>query len=350
MGLLIFGWVMVYSSSALFAITRYHDQFFFLKRQLLWSVIGIFGFLAAMNTPLSFWQKNAKLFYGGTVVLLLAVLIFGPEVAGARRWLRLGPFRFQPSEMAKLAMVFVVADYMDRRQSRLRDLKKGLVPILFPTGLLLFLIFIEPDLGTPVLMSGVLLVLLILAGARWRHLVVMGLVSLPLLAAAIMKVRYRLDRFFAYLDPWSDPYGRGYQLVQSLLAMGSGGILGRGLGNSRIKISHLPDAHTDFCFFRFGRGVGVAGNTHLRGALFIYLCQGFKDTFSSLMAAGIGLMIGFQALINMGVASGLFPTKGMPLPFLSFGGSSLVITFISLGILVRISHSRPSVQETKELR
>jgi cell division protein FtsW len=273
------------------------------------------------------------------------VLLIGPSISGARRWIRLGGLGFQPSELAKLAMILVVADYLDRRQSRLKEFSRGLLPILILVGLMVGLILLEPDLGTPVLMCSVFLMLLILGGARWRHLITMAMVALPFIALAIVKVSYRLKRFFAYLDPWSDAQGAGYQLVQSLLALGSGGFFGRGLGNSKIKISSLPDCHTDFIFAILGEELGLMGTLTCAG-LFLFLCtRGLKiaqqtnNCYARLVATGISLMIGFQAIINMGVASGLFPTKGMPLPFISFGGSSLMILLTSVGILSHISRN-----------
>jgi cell division protein FtsW len=349
MGLLVFGWVMVYSSSALFAESHYHDQFFFLKRQVIWSLIGLAFFFLAANIPLSWVQKHSKKLYIFTVFSLLAVLVVGRQIAGAKRWLHFGPMNFQPSELAKLAMVLTVADYMDRRQSRLASFKKGLFPIFALVGILLTSIVVEPDLGTPSLMGSVFVFLLILGGAQWKHLFLMVASAIPLIVFAIIKVRYRMLRLLAYLNPWSDAQGTGYQLVQSLLALGSGGIFGRGLGGSRIKISSLPDAHTDFVFSVLGEELGLVG-TLLSTGLFLYLCfRGLKIAsqaptfFSRLVAAGISLTVGFQAVINMGVASGLFPTKGMPLPFVSFGGSSLVITLIGVGLLANISKfARPN--------
>ncbi len=342
-GLLVFGWVMVYSSSALFAELRYHDQFFFFKRQLLWSLIGLGAFIAAANVPIEIWQRSARPLYLLTTIALVLVLFVGPEVAGAKRWIRVAGLNFQPSELAKVAMILLVADYIDRRQSRLKDFKRGLLPLLILVGVLFFLILVEPDLGTPVLMTVVLSSLLVLGGVRWKHFFLLGLAALPALATLVVNVNYRMHRIFSYLDPWSDPQGAGYQLVQSLLAMGSGGIFGRGLGSSRVKIANLPEAHTDFVFSILGEELGLLG-TLTCAALFLFLClRGLRiarsapTSFSRLLAAGLSLMIGFQAFINMGVASGLFPTKGMPLPFLSFGGSSLVIMLFSIGLLASIS-------------
>jgi cell division protein FtsW len=343
---------MVYSSSALVAEMRYHDQYYFLKRQIMWSLIGLVVFVASSNLPLSFWQKCTKPLYVITIISLVLVLLIGPKISGARRWIRLAGLGFQPSELAKLTMILVVADYMDRRQSRLKDFKKGLLPLLCVVGLMVGLIALEPDLGTPVLMSSVFLALLVLGGASWMHLFTMAAVMIPFLVLAVVKVRYRLHRFFAYLDPWSDAQGAGYQLVQSLLALGSGGIFGRGLGNSQIKISSLPDCHTDFIFSILGEELGLIG-TLACAALFLFLCmRGLKiarhanSAYARLIATGISLMIGFQAIINMGVSSGLFPTKGMPLPFISFGGSSMVILLMAVGLLSHISKhvDKPAAQ------
>jgi cell division protein FtsW len=254
---------------------------------------------------------------------------------------------FQPSEAAKIVMIFLVADYLDRRQSRLKDFRTGLLPLLGMVGALLGMIVIEPDLGTPVLITSVFLCLLILGGARWRHFMLLGISALPLIAIAIFKVRYRLERLMAYLNPWNDAQGKGYQLLQSMTAMGSGGIFGKGLGNSKLKISNLPECHTDFIFSILGEEIGLIG-TLICATLFLFLClralkiaKTAPDFFSRMVAAGIGLTVGFQALINMGVASGLFPTKGMPLPFISFGGSSLFITLFSMGLLANVSRRTP---------
>jgi cell division protein FtsW len=343
LGLVIFGWIMVYSSSAIFAETRYHDQYYFLKRQVMWSVIGSFFFVASANISFSTVQRLCRPLYIATILSLALVLVVGPHISGAKRWLRLGVVNFQPSELAKLSLIICVADFMDRRQSRMREFTKGLFPLLLVIGVPLALILVEPDLGTPVLMMSVIISLLVLGGARWKHMGLLALSVLPVLFIALFKVRYRLLRLLAFLHPFNNSKGAGYQLVQSLLALGSGGVLGRGLGESRIKISNLPDAHTDFIFSVLGEELGLMG-TLACTLLFFFLCaRGLQiarkapNIFMSLIGSGISLMIGGQALINMGVASGLFPTKGMPLPFISFGGSSLVIMMISVGLLANIS-------------
>jgi cell division protein FtsW len=355
LGLLVFGWVMIYSSSALVAESKYHDQFFFLKKQIMWTLIGLAGFVVASNIPLSIWQSSSRYLFGGTVLCLILVLLVGREISGAKRWLQFAGFSFQPSELAKVASIFLVSDYLDRRQSRMKTFQKGLLPILVLMGTLLSLILIEPDLGTPMLIGGVFLFMLIVGGVKWKHLFVLGLMTLPVLLVALFKVRYRLERLMAFMDPWADAKGKGYQLIQSLIAMGSGGIFGRGIGESKVKMGSLPDCHTDFVFSILGEELGLIGTLTCVG-LFLYLClRGLRISkmaptfFSKLAALGISLTIGFQALINMGVAVGLFPTKGMPLPFISFGGSSLLITLISMGFLASLSRQikRSSVEKAR---
>lgn len=348
--LLLFSWVIIYSASAILAENRYGDQYFFLKRQMIWTFLGVIVFAVSSNISLKFWQSMVKPIYFIVLASLIAVLALGPEIAGARRWFRLGSISIQPSELAKLASVLLVADYCDRRQSRMLDFKKGLLPLLILFGVMTGLIFIEPDLGTPFLMSLVFVALLLAGGAQWKHLIGLGMGALALFSLALFQYKYRVARLFAYLDPWSDAQGAGYQLVQSLLAMGSGGIWGRGLGQSRVKISNLPDPHTDFIFSVIGEEMGLIGTIICLG-IFVYICmKGLKiaqqapDVFTRMTAMGISLTIGFQSIINMGVATGLFPTKGMPLPFISFGGSSLLIFMMSMGILFQISHMSRSAK------
>ncbi len=342
-GLMVFGWVMVYSASALLAENRYGDQYFFFKKQMFYSILGLIGFLVSSNIPIQVWQRSSRIIYWVSVVSLVLVLFIGREVGGAQRWIKLGPLNFQPSELAKLGIIFIVADFMDRRQSRLTDFKKGVLPLIIQFAIPISLILLEPDLGTPVLLSLVVAAMLVIGGAKLKHLLVLAAGAIPLLIMGLFQFRYRVLRLFAYLDPWADPKGKGYQLVQSLLAMGAGGIWGRGLGHSKVKISSLPDPHTDFVFSVLGEELGLIG-TIVCASLFFFLCfrglkiaQNANTCFGRLIATGISLVIGMQALINMGVASGLFPTKGMPLPFVSVGGSSLIIILMSFGIISSIA-------------
>lgn len=343
-GLTIFGWLVLYSASALVGDSRYGDQYFFLKRQMIWTALGMNGMGAAALTPLSWVQRLARPAWLGTAVLLALVLAFGHEVGGAKRWLRVGGLGIQPSEFAKLAVVLVLADYLDRKQSRLTRWS-GFLPPLILTGVVLGLILLERDLGTPFLIGCVAFSLIALAGAKWGHLMLVGLSAVPGLILAL-SVPYRRQRLLAFLDPWKESQGVGYQLVQSLMALGSGGFWGKGSGESTIKMYYMPESQTDFIFPIFGEEFGFLGTSLLTTAYFVltYLCfrVAFRAThwFHALLAAGVALTIGGQVLLNLGVVTGLLPTKGIPLPFLSFGGSSLLVLMTSIGLVLNVSRHR----------
>jgi cell division protein FtsW len=264
-------------------------------------------------------------------------------VGGAKRWLKLGPIGFQPSEPAKIFVVLALADFLDRHQSQLKSFWKGYVP-----ACLIFLIpgaltFKEPDLGTCVLICGTGFAMLLLGGAHWEHCAGTLAVGLGGIALAVLKASYRMHRVMAFLDPWKDPHGTGYQLIQSLLAIGSGGIFGKGLGNSQLKLHFLPDAHTDFIFSIIGEELGLAGTLLLLLLFSALALRGFRivrqspNLFGMLVATGIIFLTSFQALIHLAVSVGLMPTKGIPLPFLSYGGSSLLVMLSAFGILLNIS-------------
>lgn len=344
LGLTIFGWLVLYSASALVGDSRYGDQYFFLKRQMVWTALGMVGMGAAALTPLSWLQRSARPAWLCAVVLLALVLAFGHEVGGAKRWLRVGGLGVQPSEFAKLGVVLMLADYLDRKQSRLTRWS-GLLPPLVLTGVVLGLILLERDLGTPFLIGCVAFGMIALAGAKWGHLMVLGMSVVPGLLLAL-SVPYRRQRLLAFLDPWKESQGVGYQLVQSLMALGSGGFWGKGSGESTIKMYYMPESQTDFIFPIFGEEFGFLGTSLLTSAYFVltYLCfrVAFRAThwFHALLAAGVALTIGGQVLLNLGVVTGLLPTKGIPLPFLSFGGSSLLVLMTSIGLVLNVSRHR----------
>jgi cell division protein FtsW len=341
--LLLMGWYILYSASAIVAEARYGDQYHYLKRQIVWSLLGIIGLVAAWRANLSTVQKFARPLFVSVLVLLVAVLVVGHEVAGGRRWLRLGGFGFQPSELAKIAVILLLADYLDRKKSRLPDFRSGLLPPLVLVGTVLGLVALERDLGTPLLISVVAGGMIFLAGARYRHILALGMAAAPVVYLAIFAVPYRRQRFFSFLDPWKDAQGAGYQLVQSLMAIGSGGFWGRGSGESAIKMHYLPESQTDFVFSIFSEELGFVGAAVLLTLFLVLVHRCFRaslrasNSFDSLLAAGVGLLLGGQALINLGVVSGLLPTKGIPLPFISFGGSSLVVTLAAVGLVLNVS-------------
>ncbi|HEA47101.1 MAG TPA: putative lipid II flippase FtsW [bacterium] len=345
LALISIGIIMVYSASAILSLDKYNDSYFFLKRQLAWVFLGLVGMLFAARVNYRALPKLLKPALFFTLLLLILVLFpqFGKEVAGARRWLRMGDFTLQPSELAKLILILYMADTLSRKKEKIKNFTYGFLPPLIILGTIFILILLQPDLGTALIILVVILGMLFVSGVRLKHLFFLFLITLPSIWLLINKVGYRKRRILAFLDPWSDPLGDGYQIIQSLIALGSGGILGRGLGEGTQKLFYLPAPHTDFIFAILGEELGFLGGMAviiLFGA-FIYfgarIARRAPDLFGSLLALGITTWIGLQAMINIGVATGTLPTKGIPLPFISFGGSSLIFSLIGVGFLLSIS-------------
>ncbi len=341
--LLGLGLVMVFSASANMSEQRFGSAYLFVRKQILWDALGFLALWICMRTDYHRWQKASWILLGIALALLAAVLIVGPVVKGARRWIPFGFMNIQPSEVAKLACMVWLADFLDRHRSQITDLRKGFLPPLVVLGLVCVLILKEPDLGTPMLLVATGLFLLFLAGARPVHLLGTLLVSAAPLYYELVHVAYRYRRLMSFLNPWAYATGSGYQLTQSLLAFGSGGLFGKGLGASQLKLLYLPDPHTDFIFPVIGEELGFLGAF---GVVLVFVFWGLRgwqvakrapDLFGQLLAAGITCWVLLQATINMGVSCGLLPTKGLPLPFVSFGGSSLIITMAAVGILLNIS-------------
>lgn len=333
---------MVYSSSAIWAAQKVQDPFYFLKKQFIWACLGVFSMLFFSRVNYNHLREWVKPVLGLTWLFLLAALL-SPPIAGARRWIHLGPFSLQPAEFAKLAMIVYIADYMDRKRSKVESALRGLMIPLGILGVTLGLIALEPDLGTPVLIFAVSLILLFLGGSPVGYLAACFVLALPVIAYQILKYPYRRKRLLAFLSPWNDPQGTGYQLIQSLIAVGSGGWLGKGLGSSQLKLLHLPTPHTDFIFPIICEEMGLIGGAGVLGLFFMFLIRGLKvakgapDLFGTLLASGIVFSVTLQALLNIAVSIGLLPTKGLPLPFFSFGGSSILATMTGVGILLNIS-------------
>ncbi|MCG2675749.1 putative lipid II flippase FtsW [bacterium] len=353
LALISIGIIMVYSASAILSLDKYNDPYFFLKRQMAWVFLGLVGMFFAARVNYRALPKLLKPLLLLTLFLLILVLFpqFGKEVAGARRWLRIGDFTLQPSEVAKLILILYMADTLSRKKEKIKDLVYGFLPPLIILGTIFILILRQPDLGTALIILAVILGMLFVSGVRLKHLFSLFLVALPGIWLLINKVGYRKRRILAFLDPWSDPQGYGFQIIQSLIALGSGGILGRGLGEGTQKLFYLPAPHTDFIFAILGEELGFLGGVAviiLFGA-FIYfgarIARRAPDLFGSLLALGITTWIGLQAMINIGVATGTLPTKGIPLPFISFGGSSLIFSLIGVGILLSISLQSHARQE-----
>lgn len=346
LALTCFGVVMVYSASAVMADKRYHDGFFFLKRQGGFALLGFVVMFVTMQIDYRIWKQKAVYVLAFSLLLLVAVLIpgIGGSAGGSSRWIKLVlGFRFQPSELAKIALIMYMAFSLDRKQDVVKSLWKGFLPYMVVLMFMIALLLKQPDLGSAVTLFLVAFTMLFAAGTRARHILSVLLISLPLLYSLVMNVAYRRRRIMAFQDPWQDPLDSGFQTIQSLLAMGKGGFFGVGLGNSMQKLFYLPEAHTDFILAVIGEEFGFLGITVVIGMFFmlvqraICISMAAPDTFGRFLALGIAALFGIEATVNMGVVTGMLPTKGLALPFLSYGGSSLLISLFAVGILLNIS-------------
>jgi cell division protein FtsW len=343
--LLSAGVVMVYSASAIVAADRFHDPYFFLKKQVFWAVLGAACLWLAIKVDYRRLEGFVLplLIFAGILLVLVLVSPLGQAINGTRRWIRLGPVSFQPAELAKLALVLYLAAFLAKKGEVIEDLRRGILPPLAVAGLLAALVLAQPDLGNCLTLITLTFTLLFLAGGRARHLGLILAAALPPLVVAIWAAPYRLRRIVAFLDPWSDPRGSGFQIIQSWLALGNGGIFGQGIGASRQKLFYLPESHTDFIFAIIGEELGFVGAAAVVALFVVLVWRGFRiglrapDPFGGYLALGITVLIATQVLVNLGVVTGLLPTKGLPLPFLSFGGSALLVTMLSTGVLLNIS-------------
>jgi cell division protein FtsW len=343
--LLSTGVVMIYSASAIVAADRFRDPYYFLKRQVFWAALGCGALWLALRTDYRRLEKMVLPLLALAVVLLVLVLIpgLGVSVNGSRRWLRFGPMSFQPAELAKLALVVYLAAFLAKKRDALHDVWQGIVPPLAVGAVLAGLVLLQPDLGNCVTLLVLTLGLLFLGGAPIRYLLILAMAALPLAALAVWMKPYRVRRMFAFLDPSQDPRGSGFQIIQSFLALGSGGPFGRGIGESKQKLFYLPEAHTDFIFAIVGEELGFLGAAAVVMLFAALVWRGLRiglraaDPFGAYLALGITVLVATQTLVNLGVVTGMLPTKGLPLPFLSFGGSALLMTMVATGVLLNIS-------------
>ncbi|MDE3117549.1 MAG: putative lipid II flippase FtsW [Nitrospirota bacterium] len=346
--LALIGLVMVFSASGVVAGNRFHDSIYYLKRQLAWLAFGFLLLHVASRLDYTLWQRMAFPILCVTVLLLALVLIphVGTVVKGARRWLRFGPISIQPAEMVKLVVVLYLAAYLTKKEGRATEFTTWFLPPLLVIGLLAGLVVLEPDLGTVIVVGLVTLVLLFLGGARLGHVLGLVLMALPVVGLLVWRSPYRMQRLMTFLDPMKDPTGAGFQVNQSFLAFGSGGLLGVGLGEGKQKLFFLPEAHTDFVLALVGEEVGLLGTACIMLLYALLVIKGFqianraREPFGRHLALGITLLIGCQALINAGVVTGMLPTKGLTLPLVSYGGSSLMVSLLAIGILLSISRDR----------
>lgn len=346
--LLVLGMTMVLSTSYLYSQERFSDGTYFFRKQLIAMGIGLTALVAAVVLPSTTYRRIAYPLLGLTIAILILVLIPGIGVArsGARRWLALGGFAFQPAELAKIALVFYLAHSMARKAEKIQTFTLGVMPHLIIGGLFIGLLLLQPDFGTAMILGVLLYFMLFIGGAKLSHLTLTGLAALPVAAFALMGAEYRWRRLLSFVDPWSDASSGGFQIIQSFIAFGSGQIWGRGLGESRQKLFYLPEAHTDFIFSVIGEELGLLGALIVLGLFGVIIMRGLRLTarieepFDQYLAFGLTLLLGMQALIHMGVVMGLMPTKGLVLPFISYGGSAMVINLAEAGILLGLSRRR----------
>lgn len=339
------GVIAVYNSSSIFSLENYGDSTRFLRLHLVYLCLGAAVMATFMHVKPGFIRKLVYPGYLLGAALLVAVLVpeIGKEVGGGRRWISVGGFTFQPSEYCKYMLVIYMAHFMMKKQDRMRSFWVGFFSPLLAGGLYVLLVFAEPDLGTSSLLLMVLFVMLFVGNARIKYLLAVGAASVLLVGVAIASAGYRMKRITSFLDPWQDPLGSGYQSVQSFMAFGLGGLYGSGLGNSSQKLLFLPQAHTDFIFSIIGEEFGFIGVTVVILLFLAILARcvsiSFRaeDAFSRYMVFGFTALITLQAALNMGIAVGLFPTTGLTLPLISYGGSSLVATLAAFGIILSVS-------------
>jgi cell division protein FtsW len=336
--------VMVYSASALLALDRYQQPYLFLIKQAMWAAMGLAAVAIIMRFDYHNYREPALIWTSLIVVVLgLVAVLFMPPINNARRWLGVGGFGVQPSELAKLSVIFFIAAILDRRMARINEVRYALTPIAVLLVFIVLLILLEPDFGTAMTLVAIAVVMVFAAGLNYRYLAGAALVALPVLYVVLMSAAYRRRRLLAFLNPWEDPLGDGFQIIQSLIAVGTGGILGRGLMAGVQKLFYLPTPHTDFIYSVIAEELGLVGATVVLVCFCVIAWRGLAiatrapDPFGAFLALGLTAMIAVQALVNISVVLGLLPTKGIPLPFVSAGGSSLLISLIGTGILLNVS-------------
>jgi cell division protein FtsW len=348
-GLALFGVVMVYSASALLAESESHGHFYYVKKQAIWTAIGFIAMLIAMQFDYN-RLRDRRIVYGLlmlTAFMLIVVFAFSP-VNGARRWIKFSGFSVQPSEISKLALAIFLAYFLERRAGEEREFWRTFIPCGVATALLAVLVVAEPDFGTSLMLAVTFFVVTYAAGVRLSHLAMAAAPAFVVAAGLLIFVPWRLARLVTFLDPWADPQKSGFQVVQSLIAVGSGGTNGLGFAQGKQKMLFLPFAHSDFIFAVIGEELGLLGTLTVLLIFALFLWRGIRtsllapDRFGRLLALGIVTGIVAQALFNISVVLSLVPTKGIPLPFISYGGSSLVPTLAAVGILLNISQQAAS--------
>jgi len=344
--------VMVYSASAVVAMERTGSPYLFLTKQIMWVALGmaVLGIVMRIDyrtyrEPLFIWTST------GLVVVGLVAVLFSPAVNNAHRWFAVGGLGIQPSELAKLSAIFFIAALLERRMDRINELGYAVLPVAILVAALVGLILLEPDFGTAMSLGLVALVMVFAAGLLYRYLIGAALAALPMIAVLALGASYRRRRLLAFLNPWDDPLGDGFQIIQSLIAVGTGGVWGKGLMNGVQKLFFLPEPHTDFIYSVISEELGLVGATAVVLCFSVIAWRGLRiasrapDRFGAFLALGLTAMVAIQAFVNISVVLGLLPTKGIPLPFVSNGGSSLLINLLGMGILLNVSqHASPLLE------
>jgi cell division protein FtsW len=343
-GLVLFGSVMVFSASAVPATEKYGYSYYFLIRQIIWAGLGCAAMVGAMYVDYRKLAQPHIIFTGLAVqVIMLVVVLFADRSHNTHRWFHLGPATFQPAEFSKVVLVVFLAYFLELRREAVNDWKHTLAPIGLIAGVSIALVLKEPDLGTSLALALIVATMLFAAGLRLAYFAYAALGALPMLYVLIFHVSYRYNRLLAFLDPYADPQGKGFQIIQSTIAVGTGGIDGVGLMEGKQKLFFLPEPHTDFIFAVIGEELGLLGTVAVLVLFGIILWRGLRiaarssTEFGRLLATGLTVMVVGQALVNISVVLGLMPTKGIPLPLISYGGSSLLMNLFALGILLNIS-------------
>ncbi len=341
--------VMVYSASAVVALERYQRPYLFLTKQAMWAALGVAVLGVVMRVDYRTYRQPAFIWTSLIVVGVgLVAVLFSPPVNNARRWIGLGGLGVQPSELAKLSAIFFVAALLERRMHRIDEVGYSLAPIGVVVIALIGLILLEPDFGTSVSLALIAAAMVFAAGLGYRYIFGAALAALPVIYVVLMGAAYRRRRMLAFLNPWEDPLGDGFQIIQSLIAIGTGGVWGRGLMNGVQKLFYLPEPHTDFIYSVVSEELGLIGATAVLLCFCVITWRGLRvalrapDTFGAFLAIGLTTMVAVQAFINISVVLGLMPTKGIPLPFVSAGGSSLLINLLGMGILLNVSQHASS--------
>ncbi|QCI20947.1 cell division protein FtsW [Buchnera aphidicola (Hyperomyzus lactucae)] len=345
LSLLSIGLVMVLSASIPIGQSLYHDPFFFVKREIFYFFLIFLLSFIFLRTPIIFWEKSSNSILIISISLLFIVLLVGDSIHGSYRWISLGFLHIQPSEICKFSSFCYISSYLSRKSNEVQNNFWGFFKPISIVIIESILLLIEPDLGTVIVLLFTTLSILFLSGAKIGQFFIIIIITILIIILLILLEPYRIQRILSFWDPWKDPFGNGYQLTQSLMALGRGGILGKGLGNSIQKLNYLPDAHSDFIFSIIGEELGYIGSFLILSIIFTISFRAMfigqraledKKKFSGFLACSIGIWFSFQTLINVGAVTGLLPTKGLTLPFISYGGSSLIINSIAIFFLLRI--------------